>query len=52
MDRRDAERHWEYTAKIIDECIRLTRRAYIEAMLHGYKHGKSEFEVKGETNEL
>ena len=46
LNREDAQAHWEYTAKIIAECMKLARTAYIEGMLHGYKHGKEEGTAK------
>ena len=38
--RAEAEAHWEYTEKIIQDMLRLVRTAYIEAFMHGFKHGK------------
>ena len=40
--RDEAEAHWEYTDKIIQDVLRLVRTAYIEAFIHGFKHGKRE----------
>lgn len=40
--RAEAEVHWEYTEKIIQDMLRLVRTAYVEAFLHGYKHCEKE----------
>ncbi len=37
-----AEEHWEYTEQIILHQLELTHRLYVEAMIHGYKHGKED----------
>jgi len=39
-DREIAEAHWKYTKKIIDKMVELVEIAYIEAMIHGMKHGR------------
>lgn len=45
MDRDNAEKHWQYTAKLLrlagHEPTELEHYLYIEAMLHGAKHEKS-----------
>jgi len=38
-DREIAEAHWKYTKKIIDKMVELVGVAYVEAMIHGMKHG-------------
>jgi hypothetical protein len=42
MNREEAEKHWEYTAKIIELSghvpSELEHFLYVEAMLHGAKH--------------
>ena len=40
--REAAEQHWKYTEKIIAHVMELVRTAYIEAMIHGWKHGKED----------
>lgn len=46
MEREDVEAHWEYTSKaiqiVIDAMHDLSHYLYVEAMLHGYKHGKED----------
>ena len=42
--RAEAEAHWDYTDKIIQDMLRLVRTVYIEAFVHGFKHGKMEAE--------
>jgi len=42
--RAEAEAHWDYTDKIIQDMLNLVRTAYIEAFIHGFKHGKREAE--------
>lgn len=42
--RAEAEDHWEYTDKIIQDILRLVHTAYVEAFIHGFKHGKREAE--------
>ncbi len=37
-----AEKHWEYTEKIILELLILTKYLYIEAMKHGVRHGRED----------
>jgi hypothetical protein len=49
MNRKKAEAHWEYTAKLMELCVSkhfefdemmgICEYLYIEAMLHGHKHG-------------
>lgn len=39
--RAEAEAHWKYTEKIILDMLKLTHTAYVEAFVHGVKHGKS-----------
>lgn len=39
MNREDAEAHWRYTRKIIDVLVELAHVCYVEAMIHGAKHG-------------
>jgi len=34
-----AEKHWEYTAEVISRMLELSKYLYVEAMIHGYKHG-------------
>ncbi len=41
------EAHWAYTEEIILHQLKLTQRLYIEAMLHGYKHGKGDLKSDG-----
>jgi len=38
--RKLAEAHWKYTEKIILLMLELTKYSYIEAMVHGFKHGE------------
>ncbi|MBA7697051.1 hypothetical protein ES703_105709 [subsurface metagenome] len=38
--RAEAEAHWEYTDKIIQDMIRLVKTVYIEVFIHAHKHGK------------
>lgn len=45
--RDQAEKHWEYTGKLLEltgeeECLDLIHFLYVEAMVHGYKHAKEE----------
>ena len=44
MDRETAEEHWEYTAELLKlaghEPTELERFLYVQAMLHGAKHGE------------
>jgi hypothetical protein len=39
-DRELAGAHWAYTEKIIDHLLNLVECAYIEAFIHGMKHGR------------
>jgi len=34
-----AQGHWAYTESIIQEVLDLARVCYIEAFIHGHKHG-------------
>jgi len=38
--RQVAEEHWEYTEHILVKMVGMMHYFYIEAMIHGYKHGK------------
>jgi len=40
--RAEAEAHWDYTDKIIQDMLNLVRTAYIEAFIHGYGHRNKE----------
>lgn len=40
--RKLAEAHWEYTEHIIRELVSLAHYLYVEALVHGIKHGKEE----------
>jgi len=40
--REDAENHWKYTEKIIYKMLELVHIAYVEGMVHAYKHGKND----------
>jgi len=35
-----AEKHWKYTEQIILHQLELTHYLYVEAMIHGIKHGE------------
>ena len=37
--RKLAKAHWEYTNQILLHQLELMERLYIEAMIHGIKHG-------------
>lgn len=64
MNRESAEAHWKYTLGIIERLpiegvaiideyqkwLPLLEYLYVEALLHGYKHG-SELPAKGEEHE-
>ncbi len=45
-DRELAEKHWEYTFKIlkvvIDFMLAVCHLLYVEAMVHGIKHGRTD----------
>lgn len=38
MSREEAEKHWEYTEKILQMMIQMCHLLYVEAMVHGDKH--------------
>ena len=38
MNKIEAEKHWEYTEKVILKMLELTHLLYVEAMIHGVKH--------------
>lgn len=38
--RKLAEAHWEYTERIILYQLELMHFLYVEAMIHGFKHGQ------------
>lgn len=40
--REKAEAHWKYTFDLITQLLRTMGWLYIEAMVHGYKHGKED----------
>jgi hypothetical protein len=42
MTREEAEKHWEYTYKVIQLVLQLCHLLYVEAMLHGAKHQKED----------
>jgi hypothetical protein len=42
MSRERAEKHWEYTLKIIQFMLQLCHILYVEAMVHGAKHQKED----------
>jgi len=46
MNREDAEAHWRYTENIIVLLLELTHVLYVEALLHGAKHGEEAKEKK------
>ena len=37
--RQVATEHWGYTKKVLMDMARLSETLYIEAFIHGYKHG-------------
>lgn len=37
--RQVATEHWEYTEKVLSKMAQLGKTLYIEAFIHGYKHG-------------
>lgn len=41
-----AEAHWDYNLKLINALLNVTRVLFIEGVIHGYKHGREEKEVK------
>ena len=58
MNKKTAKAHWEYTKGVIErsatipiteEKLELMEYLYVEAMLHGYKHGVQSSE--GKANE-
>lgn len=40
--RKQAEAHWKYTYGVIKIMLKLVKYLYIEAYVHGYKHGMAE----------
>ena len=41
-DRLLAQAHWGYTLKIIEDMLELVHTAYVEAFIHGLKHGRED----------
>ena len=41
-DKELAEAHWAYTEQIILKMLEIAKFLYIEAMLHGIKHGRED----------
>ena len=41
-DREIAYAHWEYTEKILLKMMELCKQLYVDAMVHGIKHGREE----------
>ncbi len=41
-DRELAEKHWEYTEKVLLKRLELTHQLYVDAMVHGIKHGQED----------
>ena len=39
MTKEEAEKHWEYTQELLLKMIELCHFLYVEAMVHGAKHG-------------
>ena len=37
-----AEEHWDWLEPILLKQLELTRRLFIDAMIHGHKHGKED----------
>jgi hypothetical protein len=37
-----AEKHWQYTEQILLKQIELTHYLYVQAMIHGFKHGQDD----------
>ena len=46
MNRENAEKHWQYTERIILLMVELTHYLYVEAMIHGDKHGQVQSEIR------
>jgi len=42
MNKETAEKHWEYTEKIIQKMVDVMHQLYVEALIHGAKHGREE----------
>lgn len=42
MTREDAEKHWEFIYGLIMVFIKVLHFLFVEAMIHGAKHGKEE----------
>lgn len=41
-----AEKHWDYNLLIINALLRVSGQLFIEALIHGHKHGQEEKEAK------
>jgi len=46
MNKEEAEKHWQYTEKIILHMLELTHYLYVEAMIHGAGHEREHEEPK------
>ena len=44
MKKEEAEKHWQYTEKVILIMLELVHVLYIEAMIHGDKHDSEDKE--------
>jgi len=42
--RAEAEAHWEYTEKIIQDMLKLVHTVYVEVFIHGVIHGRKDVE--------
>ena len=39
--RQTAEEHWDYIESILREEMRMKRKMFIDAFVHGFKHGRT-----------
>jgi hypothetical protein len=42
-----AEQHWEWVESVLRQQLEVTKKMYIDAFVHGYKHGQDDV-TKGE----
>ncbi len=42
MNRQEAEAHWKFTEGVVLKMLEVTHYTYVEALLHGDKHGKED----------
>ena len=46
-----AEKHWDFVGKLLDQQRLIEKKLFIDAFIHGYKHGESKKRGDGHGTE-